>query len=103
MMGSGSGVEGVGKQLFADMAASATEKVATQGKDMSVKPCRIASTDGNPALDVFRQQVAAGDTTDSCSTPTGLRQEPCVAAAYSSPDKAVVRLTANNDRVLKSA
>lgn len=46
----------VGKHLFGDMAASGTEKVAVHGQNMPVKPCRIASTDGNPALDVFRQQ-----------------------------------------------
>jgi hypothetical protein len=55
-MGSGSGFEGVAKQMFVDMAASTTKKMAAQGQNMHVKPCRIASTDGKPALDIFRQQ-----------------------------------------------
>jgi hypothetical protein len=55
-MGSDSRFEGVAKQLFGDMAASTPEKVAVQGQNMRAKPCRIASIDGNPALDVFRQQ-----------------------------------------------
>jgi hypothetical protein len=56
MMGSGSGFDGVAKQLFGDMAASTPEKVAVQAQNLSSKPCRIASTDGKPVLDVFRQQ-----------------------------------------------
>ena len=55
-MGSDSRFEGVAKHWFGDMATSATETVALQGQNMRVKPCRIASTDGKPALDVFRQQ-----------------------------------------------
>ena len=48
--------ECVAKQLFDDMATSATEKVAVKGQNMRAKPCRIISTDGKPTLDVFRQQ-----------------------------------------------
>jgi chaperonin GroEL (HSP60 family) len=56
MMGSGSGFDGVAKQLFGDMAVLTMERVAAQGQNMHVKSFRIASIDGIPALDVFRQQ-----------------------------------------------
>jgi hypothetical protein len=50
------------------MAALEPEKVAVQAQNMRGKPCRMASTDGHPALDVFRQQDGGGDTTVG-STP----------------------------------
>ena len=62
-MGSGSGFEGVAKQLFGDTAPPAMEKVAAQGQNMHVNRVGLPRQTEIQRWTFSDSKMAAGDTT----------------------------------------